>query len=121
MTIDETPGNRHPSSAHEIERYGGLFAKRTRGMTSSAMRDMMAVTARPEVITLATGLPDTSTFPPETFAAVAQRIATESCAKALQYGPTEGLEETKECIEQVMAADGTPIDRDEVIVTTGGQ
>ena len=49
MTIDETPGKgTPPSSAHEIERYGGLFARRTRGMTSSAMRDMMAVTARPE-------------------------------------------------------------------------
>ena len=48
MTIDDTPGKGTPrSSAHEIERYGGLFAKRTRGMTSSAMRDMMAVTARP--------------------------------------------------------------------------
>ena len=57
MTIDETPrgsggGGERPgmrTSAHEIERYGGLFAQRTRGMTSSAMRDMMAVTARPEV------------------------------------------------------------------------
>ena len=37
-------------------------------MTSSAMRDMMAVTARPEVISLATGLPDTTTFPAEDFA-----------------------------------------------------
>ena len=64
-------------------------------MKSSAMRDLMAVTARPEVISLAGGLPDTSTFPPETFAAVAQRIAAESCAKALQYGPTEGLAETQ--------------------------
>ena len=50
MTIDETPPGQPRTSAHEIERYGGLFARRTRGMTSSAMRDMMAVTARPEVI-----------------------------------------------------------------------
>ena len=90
-------------------------------MTSSAMRDLMAVTARPEVISLAGGLPDTSSFPPETFAAVTQRIAAESCAKALQYGPTEGLAETKDCIVEVMAAEGMRADPEDVIVTTGGQ
>jgi 2-aminoadipate transaminase len=109
------------SISRDLERYAGLFASRTKVMKSSAMRDLMAVTARPEVISLAGGLPDTSTFPPDTFAAVAQRIAAESCAKALQYGPTEGLDETKDCITEVMAAEGMPLDREDAIVTTGGQ
>jgi 2-aminoadipate transaminase len=109
------------STSRDLERYAGLFATRTRVMKSSAMRDLMAITARPEVISFAGGLPDTSTFPPDTFAAVAGRIAHESCAKALQYGPTEGLVETKECIAEVMAADGTPVDLDDMVVTTGGQ
>ncbi|HET6547500.1 MAG TPA: PLP-dependent aminotransferase family protein [Solirubrobacter sp.] len=118
MTVDET---RPPSSAHEIERYGGLFAKRTRGMTSSAMRDMMAVTARPEVISLATGLPDTTTFPAEDFAALMARVAVDSSAAALQYGPTEGMDDVKRCIVQVMAAEGTAVEPDDLMVTTGGQ
>jgi 2-aminoadipate transaminase len=109
------------STSRDIERYAGLFASRTKVMKSSAMRDLMAVTARPEVISLAGGLPDTSTFPPDTFAAVAQRIARESCAKALQYGPTEGLDETKACIAEVMAAEGMQVDHEDLIVTTGGQ
>jgi 2-aminoadipate transaminase len=109
------------SSSRDIERYAGLFASRTKVMKSSAMRDLMAVTARPEIISLAGGLPDTSTFPPDTFAAVAQRIASESCAKALQYGPTEGLEETKDCIAEVMGAEGMRVDSEDVLVTTGGQ
>src|SRR5256714_4591531 len=109
------------SISRDIERYAGLFASRTKVMTSSAMRDMMAVTARPEVISLAGGLPDTSTFPPDTFAAIAQRIATESCAKALQYGPTEGLAETKDCIAEVMRAEDMHVDPEDVVVTTGGQ
>jgi 2-aminoadipate transaminase len=109
------------SSSRDIERYAALFASRTKVMKSSAMRDLMAVTARPEVISLAGGLPDTSTFPPDTFAAVAQRIARESCAKALQYGPTEGLEETKACIAEVMGAEGLRADPEDVLVTTGGQ
>src|SRR5918992_1108135 len=122
MTIDETPGKgTTPSSAHEIERYGGLFARRTRGMTSSAMRDMMAVTARPEVISLATGLPDTTTFPAEDFAALMARVAVDSSARALQYGPTEGMDEVKECIAEVMAAEGMHVETDDLLVTTGGQ
>jgi 2-aminoadipate transaminase len=118
-----TPSSQPPSRStkRDLERYAGLFAARTRVMTSSAMRDIMAVTARPEVISLAGGLPDTSTFPPETLAAVTARIAQESSAKALQYGPTDGLRETKECIAQVMAAEGMSVDLDDLVVTTGGQ
>jgi 2-aminoadipate transaminase len=113
--------DRHQTTSHEIERYAGLFAKRTRHMRSSAMRDLMEITARPEVISLAGGLPDTSSFPPETFAAITAEIARRSCASALQYGPTEGLAQTKECIVEVMAAEGMRADADDIVVTTGGQ
>lgn len=85
------------------------------------MRDLMEITARPEVISLAGGLPDTSTFPPESFAAQMTRIAQESSAEALQYGPTEGFARTKEVIAEVMGAEGTAPDPEDVIVTTGGQ
>jgi 2-aminoadipate transaminase len=109
------------STSRDLERYARLFAARTRVMRSSAMRDIMSVIARPEVISLAGGLPDTSTFPPSTFQAVTARIAQESCARALQYGPTEGLEDTKRCIARVMAAEGMRADIDDMVVTTGGQ
>jgi 2-aminoadipate transaminase len=109
------------TSTRDLERYASLFASRTKVMRSSAMRDLMAITARPEVISLAGGLPDTSTFPPKSFAAQMTRIAQESAAEALQYGPTEGFEETKDCILEVMAAQGMLPDPEDVIVTTGGQ
>src|SRR3954466_12643719 len=123
MTIDDefTPMARGPSTTRDLERYAGLFAARTRGMKSSAMRDLMAVIARPEVISLAGGLPDTGAFPSETLAAVMGRIARESSAEALQYGPTEGLAGAKECIVEVMAAEGIQADPDDMIVTAGGQ
>ncbi len=108
-------------TARDLRRYGDLFAQRTRTMRSSAMRDLMAITARPEVISLAGGLPDTSTFPPESFAAQMTRIAQESAAEALQYGPTEGFEATKAAIRGVMAAEGMAPDPEDIIVTTGGQ
>ncbi len=90
-------------------------------MRSSAMRDMMAITARPDVISLAGGLPDTSTFPPEAFAAEMNRIAEGSVAEVLQYGPTEGLGLIREQIVNVMAAEGMRIEAMDVTVTTGGQ
>jgi 2-aminoadipate transaminase len=109
------------SSARDLERYAGLFARRTQGMTSSAMRDLMAVIAQPDVISLAGGLPDTSTFPAEDLAALTARMAAESSAAALQYGATEGLEDVKRCIVEVMAAEGMSVETDDVLVTTGGQ
>jgi 2-aminoadipate transaminase len=113
--------DRHQTTSHEIERYAGLFAKRTRQMRSSAMRDLMAITARPEVISFAGGLPDTSTFPASTFSAITTTIANESCASALQYGPTGGFEETKRCVAEVMAAEGMRADPEDLLITTGGQ
>src|SRR5947199_4439176 len=107
-------------TAHELARYEALFAARTRGMKSSAMREMMALTEQPDVISLAGGLPDTSTFAPELYAKLMAEVA-DSTARALQYGPTEGMAATVQCIVEVMAAEGTAIDPSEVIVTTGGQ
>jgi 2-aminoadipate transaminase len=117
MTRKEPPR----SNARDLERYASLFAARTQVMKTSAMRDLMALTQRSEVISLAGGLPDTSTFPPETYAAVMNTIATEACAQALQYGPTEGIAAVDECIREVMAAEGMQVSADELLVTTGGQ
>jgi 2-aminoadipate transaminase len=110
------------STSHELERYAALFAERTKGMKSSAMRDLMAITARDDVISLAGGMPDTSTFPPASYAALMAQVASESCARALQYGPTEGLESVRRCIVEVMAAEAIHgVDVEDVLVTTGGQ
>jgi 2-aminoadipate transaminase len=104
-----------------LARYEALFATRTRGMKSSAMREMMALTERPDVISLAGGLPDTSTFAPELYAKLMSKVAAESTARALQYGPTEGMAVTVDCIVEVMASEGTSVNPADVIVTTGGQ
>jgi 2-aminoadipate transaminase len=133
MTIDDRgarpPGERRraapPSgvrqTSRDLERYAGLFAARTRVMKSSAMRDLMALTERADIISLAGGLPDTSSFPAESFAAIMSRVAVDSTARSLQYGPTEGLGVLKRCIAEVMAEEGMDVDPDEVLVTTGGQ
>jgi 2-aminoadipate transaminase len=129
MTVDDRrgppDGEARPvpprRSTRDLERYAALFASRTKVMKSSAMRDLMAITERPEVISLAGGLPDTSTFPAESLAALTSKMAATGAARALQYGPTEGMAATKECIAEVMAAEGAPVDPEDVLVTTGGQ
>jgi 2-aminoadipate transaminase len=108
-------------SRRDLERYAGLFAERTKVMKSSAMRDLMAITERPEVISLAGGFPDTSTFPADSYAALMRGVATDSCARALQYAPTEGMAVVKECVREVMRAEGVAVDADDLLITTGGQ
>src|SRR4051795_618121 len=129
MTVDDRRGP--PSGEHrpvpprrstrDLERYAALFASRTKVMKSSAMRDLMAITERPEVISLAGGLPDTSTFPAESLAALTAKMAATGAARALQYAPTEGMAVAKACIAEVMAHEGTPVDPEDLLVTTGGQ
>src|SRR5437588_8627967 len=115
----ESPRTR--PTAHELARYEALFASRTRAMKSSAMREMMALTERPDVISLAGGLPDTTTFEPELYAKLMSRVAADSTARARQYGPTDGMTATVDCIVEVMAAGGTLTDPNDGNVTTGGQ
>ena len=122
MTSTDDDRRRTPrSAAHELERYEALFATRTGRMRSSVLREMMAITERPEVISLAGGLPDTSLFEPELFGSLMAGIAANSTAQALQYGPTDGLQAVKECIVELMAAEEMSVAADELIVTTGGQ
>src|SRR6476660_5996961 len=126
MTVDDRGHGargepRGMSQRRDLERYAGLFASRTKVMKSSAMRDLMAITERPEVISLAGGLPDTSTFPPEPLAALTPQVAAPGAARALQYAPTEGMAAAKACIAEVMAAEDTPVDPEDILVTTGGQ
>lgn len=105
----------------EIERYAGLYAQRANNVQSSVMRDLMSITDRPEIISLAGGLPDTSVFPPDVLESVLVTLSRTLSAEALQYGPTEGNMAIKKCIVDVMAAEGMNVDPGDMIVTTGGQ
>jgi 2-aminoadipate transaminase len=105
----------------DFDKYDRFYAKRTGEMRSSVMRDLMAITARPDIVTLAGGLPNTESFPAKTLAKITHDVAMEDTAAALQYGPTEGFQETKENIARVMEAEGTLVDTEDILITTGGQ
>ncbi|MBU2603011.1 MAG: PLP-dependent aminotransferase family protein [Actinobacteria bacterium] len=108
-------------STRKTDKYEGRYASRTKVMRSSAMRDLMSLTARPEVISLAGGLPATDSFPQDVFERINQEISDTQRALSLQYGPTEGFDFLKEDIALVMDAEGTTVDPAHVMITTGGQ
>ncbi|CAA9457596.1 MAG: Aspartate aminotransferase (AspB-14) [uncultured Rubrobacteraceae bacterium] len=104
----------------DLDRFDFLYANRVKGMKSAATRDLMATLSRPGIISLAGGFPDTRAFGEEAFREISDQVATES-AQALQYGPTAGLEGIKDIIVDVMAAEGTRANQEDVFITTGAQ
>lgn len=95
----------------------GAFARRTGRMRPSEIREILKLTGRNDVISLAGGLPAPSLFPISEVAASAARILETSGTRALQYGPTQGLHELRGWV-----AEHTPgATADRVLVVSGSQ
>ncbi len=97
------------------------FAKRTQRMQASAIRELLKIAARPEVISFAGGLPAAETFPVQEIAAACERILAQNASAALQYAPTEGITALREQIAAMYQARGVPATLDNVLITTGSQ
>lgn len=99
-----------------------LLSERARGATSSAIRDLLRLTAAPGVLSLAGGLPAPELFPVGALRGIADEILADpaSAADALQYGPTEGTDELRAHLTAQARRDGVAHDR-EVLVTSGSQ
>ncbi|CAN5803011.1 PLP-dependent aminotransferase family protein [soil metagenome] len=104
----------------DLDRFDFLYADRVKGMKTAVTRDLMATLSRPGIISLAGGFPDTRIFGEEAFREISENIAADS-AQALQYGPTAGLEATKDVIVDVMSAEGIHAEQEDVFTTTGAQ
>lgn len=102
-------------------RWGDRFAGRTRGMTSSAIRELLKLTEQPEIISFAGGLPAPEVFPVAEVKAAAQRALEEHGASALQYGTTEGYLPLREMLVRHMARYGIRVTPANVLVTSGAQ
>ncbi len=105
----------------DAARYESRFSALASGTTSSVMRDLMAITEKADIISLAGGLPDTETFPREIYEEIAGEIGTDFLASSLQYGPTDGMGELREQIAAVMADEGARARVDDIMITSGGQ
>ncbi len=108
-------------SGTRLDRWHGAYSRRAVGMTASEIRALFAVASRPEVVSLAGGMPTLDALPLGEVAEIVRRCAAEQAATALQYGSGQGDERAREQIVDVMTTVGVACDPDDVVVTTGSQ
>jgi len=97
------------------------ISRRAQALTSSAIREILKVTERPEVISFAGGLPSPETFPVERMREASERVLRDAPHAALQYGPTEGYLPLREWIAERLSRDGATVRPSQVLITTGSQ
>ena len=97
------------------------FAQRTQRMESSAIRELLKLTERPDIISFAGGLPAPDVFPKEAFREACDHVLRELGHHALQYSLTEGYTPLREFIVSLAEQAGIPITIDNVLITTGSQ
>ncbi len=98
------------------------FAERMNGIKASDIRELLKLTARPEIISFAGGLPAPELFPVEDIKAAMDAVMDENGRAALQYGVTEGPKHLREQIAARLAdKNNIKTDADHLILTAGSQ
>lgn len=97
------------------------YAQRAMGMTASEIRALFAVASRPEVVSLAGGMPYVDALPMEEIASTVARLLSTRGSVALQYGNAQGDQTLREQIGEVMAPVGVYAHPDDIVVTAGSQ
>src|SRR3972149_5179930 len=97
------------------------YAQRTQRMASSAIRELLKYTEKPDIISFAGGLPAPEVFPVEEFRVACDRVLRENGAQALQYSTTEGLLPLREMIARHSSRYGIEVTPDNVLITASSQ
>ena len=97
------------------------ITQRAQKISSSAIREILKVTERPEVISFAGGLPSPATFPVEHIRAACADVLAREPAAALQYAPTEGYAPLREWVAAQCVRKGAQVSAAQVLITTGSQ
>jgi 2-aminoadipate transaminase len=98
-----------------------LYADRTERMRASDIREILKVTAQPDVISLAGGLPAPELFPVDQYRRAFEWLLETDGPQALQYGPSEGYGPLREFIAQRLSRSAMPCTADDVLITNGSQ
>jgi 2-aminoadipate transaminase len=104
-----------------VDPYVELYARRTSGMSASEVRALFAVASRPEVVSLAGGMPYVQALPTEHVLEVVESVLSAQADVALQYGGGQGRAALRERLAMLMAEEATEADPDDILVTTGAQ
>lgn len=106
---------------HEPENLHERYAHRAAHMKPSEIRSLFAVASRPEIVSLAGGMPNLTAIPMETMASIVEKLIKDHGQEALQYGSGQGHPKLREQICDVMALEGIRANPDDILVTTGSQ
>lgn len=101
--------------------WGLRYAQRMQDVKSSAIRELLKIAERPDVISFAGGLPSPDVFPIQRFEDACHKVLQEHGSSALQYGKTEGYEPLREMIAHNMARYGIRAQIENVMITSGSQ
>lgn len=101
--------------------YAGRFAARARGMTASEIRALFAVASRPEIVSLAGGMPNLAALPLDAVGDMIGGLVRSRGLTALQYSSAQGDPRLRELICDVMALEGIRGHASDVMVTVGSQ
>lgn len=98
-----------------------IYADRMRQLRPSTIREILKVTAQPDIISFAGGLPAPELFPVDQVRAAADDVLIRNGREALQYGPSEGFLPLREWVAAEMGRRLAPSTAGEVLITTGSQ
>lgn len=104
-----------------LDAWLGSYAARANNLSVSEVRALFAVVSRPEVVSLAGGMPYVSALPSELIDQSFERLMAKRGALALQYGSGQGDIQLREQIQQIMALEGIRSSAEDIVITTGSQ
>lgn len=104
-----------------LDPYIDSYAERTLGLTVSAVRALFSVANRPEVVSLAGGMPNIADLPRDALGAAVERLIRERGIQAMQYGSGQGEPFMREKIVEVMAEEGIHAHPDDIVISCGSQ
>ena len=111
-----------PGSGVTLDAFTSRYAARTAGMTASEIRALFAVANRPEVVSLAGGMPYTAALPLDAVGSMLGELVARNGATVLQYCAGQGDVRLRELICEVMAEEAiTGASSDDVVITVGSQ
>ena len=97
------------------------MARRAARLNPSTIREILELTERPGIISLAGGLPSADTFPVQAMREATERVLREQPREALQYAASEGYAPLREWVAGELGTLGLKVEAAQVLITTGSQ
>lgn len=98
-----------------------IVSDNAKNMRRSAIRDLLKMATRPEIISFGGGFPDITAFPVDELKEVVQEVLDENAIQALQYGETLGLKQLREILAERYREQGMDVTYENFIITTSSQ